>query len=98
MVEVPNFDFIPDKTNNSAGYLGLIGCGIVKMTHEQPEHGRVLEYGVDGELLGIEFLQPGIVDLTHLPQDETIPSEAKLVEIFNANNLIPAVSSDLIPE
>jgi hypothetical protein len=63
----------------------------------QEEHGRVLRYNTKGKLVEIEFAPGEVVDLQGLPQDETIPSDAKLVELFNAHNITPQVQEDLIP-
>ena len=63
---------------------------------EQPEHSRVLRYTPRARLSTIEFLGR-IVDLRDLPQDTTIPSDAKLVGLFNAHDIDPQVQEDLIP-
>lgn len=53
---------------------------------KQPDHARVLKYTSRGRLSTIEFIN-GIVDLRELPQDETIPSEGKLIAIFSAQGV-----------
>jgi hypothetical protein len=47
---------------------------------KQKEHDRVLRYNTNGKLVEIEFVPGEVVDLRDLPQDATIPSDAKLVE------------------
>ena len=64
---------------------------------KQKEHDRVLRYNNNGKLVEIEFAQGEVVDLQDLPQDATIPSDAKLVELFNAHDITPQFSEDLIP-
>jgi len=62
-----------------------------------PENDRAFRYDHKGKLVGIAFYEGESVDLRGLPQDETIPSDAKLVELFNAHNITPLVAKDLIP-
>lgn len=63
----------------------------------QPEYKRILNYSRQGRLLGIVFAPGAMVDIRKLPQDANIPTDSKLVELFNAHNYTPQLQEDLIP-
>ena len=73
-------DFERDESGHTAGYLSLQE-GIISKQFFQSED-RVLDFGLDGELMGIEFLDSSVVNLTNLPQDEVIPSQDYLDGYF----------------
>ena len=62
---------------------------------EQPAYARVLKYTSSGELSTIEF-SGGSVDIRALPQDKTIPKDAKLVKLFAAKGITTLFQEDLI--
>ena len=85
----------PDVSGETSGYLKLrfAGQGEAEIQFVQPDKSRVFDYSRTGRLLGIEFIEPGKVDLTELPQDEIVPQDGELVEIFSSYGITPQVSS-----
>jgi hypothetical protein len=92
-----NIEFKADY-RSGAGYLKLdhIARGEAAKQVYQEEQDRVLDYSRDGRLLGIEFLDLTEVNLEALPQDDSLPGEGELVVLFNANDIVPHVSYDLV--
>lgn len=60
----------------------------------QVDNSRILEYTSTGRLAGITFLDLSNVDLSNLPQDDIIPADPVLLEIFNVHNLTPKFKAD----
>lgn len=86
-------DFERDESGFTAGYLALQEGNIAKRFPQYED--RVLDFGLDGELLGIEFLDSSIIDLTNLPQDEVIPSQDFLDGYFSVIGFDTAIDIDL---
>lgn len=84
----------PDASGMTSGYLRLrfVSEGEAAVQFVQRDKSRVFDYSKTGHLLGIEFLKPGKVDLTELPQDDIVPQDGELVEIFSSQGITPEVA------
>ena len=94
VLETIDNNFEADRDGNSVGYLAFAE-GPIKQTVYQGDQRRRLDYGLGGELLGIEFLDPKLVDLTRLPQDEIVPEQFTLYRYFYGEGYETITDTDL---
>lgn len=82
----------PDVDGYTGGYLQLrFPQGEDLVTFRDEESSRAYDFSREtGKLTGIEFLDPLGIDLTALPQDDIVPHEVELVELFRSGGILPA--------
>lgn len=86
-------DFERDESGYTGGYLALQEGFSAKQFSQSED--RVLDFGLNGELIGIEFLDSSVINLTNLPQDEVIPSQDFLDGYFSVAGFDTITDVDL---
>jgi hypothetical protein len=66
------------------------------ITVEQEEHERMLQYTRAGRLSQVVFPDAEHVDLRDLPKQDLVTPVPRLVELFDAEDIIPVTGEELL--